>query len=111
AKEWDDRLIRAYRICAAEAGSPALLAQIERCEEWAKTRSYDRELDLSLGALCLKQKLWGKAQRHLEQVIDESSDPALLQLAHLKLAELHGALGHPEQAAEHYRKSALLTQE
>lgn len=110
-KEWDDRLVRAYRICAAETGSPALLAQIERCEEWAKTRSYDRELDLSLGALCLKQKLWGKAQRHLEQVIDESSDPALLQLAHLKLAELHDALGHPEQAAEHYRKSALLTQE
>src|SRR5690606_19331659 len=47
-KEWDDRLIRAYRICAAETGSPALLAQIERCEEWANDRAYDRELGLSL---------------------------------------------------------------
>src|SRR5690606_7211573 len=100
-----------YRSCAAEAGSPALLAQIERCEQWAQERPFDLELAMSLGALCLKQKLWGKSQRHLEQVADEASDTALLQLAHLKLAELHEALDHPELAAEHYKKSALLTQE
>lgn len=111
AKEWDDRLIRAYRVCAAETGSPALLAQIERCEAWAQDRPYDLELALTLGTLCQKQKLWGKAQRHLEQVVDEAGDDALLQLAHLKLAELHEALGHPEQAAEHFKKSALLTRD
>jgi HemY protein len=108
-KEWDDRLIGAYRICAAEAGSPALLAQIERCEEWAQQRPSDIELMLTLGVLCLKQKLWGKAQRHLEQVLDEASDNAVLQMAHLKLAQLHEALDHPQQAAEHYKQSALLT--
>ncbi len=111
AKEWDDRLVRTYRVCAAETGSPALLAQIERCEAWVRQRPYDLELTLSLGTLCLKQKLWGKAQRHLEQVVDETSDNNLLQLAHLKLAELHESLGHAEEAAEHYKKSAQLTQD
>lgn len=111
AREWDDRLVRAYRTCAAETGSPALLAQIERCELWAQERPFDMELALTLGVLCLKQKLWGKSQRHLEQVVDEASDTMLLQMAHLKLAELHDALDHPEQAAEHYKKSALLTQD
>jgi HemY protein len=33
AVEWDERLLRAYRAAAATEGSPALLAQIERCEE------------------------------------------------------------------------------
>lgn len=108
-KEWDDRLVCAYRLCAAEAGSPALLAQIERCEEWAREHPGDIELMLTLGVLCLKQKLWGKAQRHLEQVLDDASDNAVLQLAHLKLAQLHEALDHPQQAAEHYKQSALLT--
>lgn len=111
AKEWDERLIQSYRACAAEAGSPALVAQIERCEAWAQERPYDLELALTLGVLCLKQKLWGKAQRHLEQVVDEAADTTLLQLAHLKLAQLHEALEHPEQAAEHFKKSAVLTQD
>ena len=68
AADWDDRVIRAYREAAAPAGSAALLAQIEACEKWLHTRPTDAELALTLGSLCLKQKLWGKAQRYLEPV-------------------------------------------
>lgn len=109
AAEWDDRLVRAYRASAAAEGSPALLAQIERCEQWTEQRPIDAELALTLGALCLKQKLWGKAQRHLEQALSDATEFDTVREAHLKLAQLHESLAHPEEAAAHYRQCALTT--
>jgi len=109
ASEWDERLIRVYGDSAAAEGSPALLAQIERCEAWCQVRPADPELALTLGALCLRQKLWGKAQRHLEQALSDASDAGTVRAAHLKLAQMHEALNQPEQAAAHYRRCALAT--
>ncbi len=109
AVEWDERLVRLYGHSAGAEGSPALLAQIERCEEWAQSRPADPELALTLGTLCLRQKLWGKAQRHLEQALSDATEAATLREAHLKLAQLHEALNQPEQAAAHYRQCALAT--
>jgi len=109
AAEWDDRLVRAYRASAATDGSPALLAQIERCENWQHERPADPELALTLGAFCLRQKLWGKAQRHLEQALSDATEASLVREAHLKLAQLHEALGNTEDAASHYRQCAIAT--
>lgn len=109
AAEWDERLVRAYGNSAAAEGSPALLAQIECCEEWVLKHPSDAELALTLGALCLRQKLWGKAQRHLEQALADANDAATVRDAHLKLAQLHEALNQQEQAAAHYRQCALAT--
>jgi len=106
---WDERVVRAYRDAAAPAGSAALLAQIEHCEAWLAGRPNDADLALTLGSLCLKQKLWGKAQRYLEQALSDATDPAMVREAHLKLAQLHEALGQPEEAANHYRQCALAT--
>lgn len=109
AAEWDDRLVRLYGNSAASEGSPALLAQIERCEEWAQSRPTDAELALTLGTLCLRQKLWGKAQRHLEHALSDATEAETVREAHLKLAQLHEALNQPEEAAAHYRQCALAT--
>ncbi|GGC01779.1 heme biosynthesis protein HemY [Pseudoduganella buxea] len=109
AANWDERVVRAYRDAAAPAGSAALLAQIEHCEAWLLERPLDAELALTLGSLCLKQKLWGKAQRYLEQALSDATDPPMVREAHLKLAQLHEALQQPEQAASHYRQCALAT--
>jgi len=106
---WDERVVRAYRDAAAAAGSPALLAQIEHCEQWLRQRPADAELALALGALCLKQKLWGKAQLYLEQALSEAGDARMVREAHLKLAQMHDALQQPEEAAAHYRQCALAT--
>ena len=62
---------------------------------------------LTLGSLCLRQKLWGKAQRYLEQALSDAVDTAMVRDIHLKLAQLHEALGQDERAAGHYRHSAL----
>jgi HemY protein len=107
--QWDERLVRAYGNSAAAEGSPALLAQIERCEEWARERPTDAELALTLGTLCLRQKLWGKAQRHLEQALSDATESGTVREVHLKLAQLHEALNQPEEAALHYRQCALAT--
>ncbi|WP_050465254.1 heme biosynthesis protein HemY [Herbaspirillum autotrophicum] len=109
AAEWDDRLIRAYRESTAEAGSPALLAQIERCESWLAKRPTDAELALTLGMFCLRQKLWGKAQRHLEQALSDALEPRTVRESHLSLAQLHDALDQTEKAAAHYKQCALAT--
>ena len=109
AHEWDDRVVLAYRESAGPAGSPALLAQIEHCESWMKTRPTDAELALTLGSLCLKQKLWGKAQRYLEQALSDASEARMVREAHLKLAQMHDALQQDEAAATHYRQCALAT--
>ena len=107
AVQWDERLIVAYRESAAGAASASLVAQIERCEAWSQSRPFDAQLALTLGTLCLKQKLWGKAQRHLEQALAHSGDAATRREVHLKLAQLHEALGHAVEAATHFRQSAL----
>jgi HemY protein len=106
---WDERVVRAYRDSAGPAGSPSLLAQIESSEGWLRERPNDPELALTLGSLCLKQKLWGKAQRYLEQALSDATDPQLARDAHLKLAQMHEALGQHEEAAAHYRQCALAT--
>ena len=110
AVQWDVRLVRAYRNCAAPEGSAALLAQIEQAEHWLRDRPNDAELSLLLGALCQRQKLWGKAQRQLEQALHGATDRATLQEAHLRLAQMHEELGQDEAAASHYRDCALITQ-
>lgn len=107
--EWDSRLILAYGACAGAEGSAALLSQIERCEDWLQSRPTDPDLALTLGALCLRQKLWGKAQRHLEQALSGANEPDIVRQAHLKLAQLHEALNRPDQASSHYRQCALAT--
>jgi HemY protein len=109
AGEWDDRLMRAYRDACAPEGSAALISQIEHCEQWSAIRPNDPELALTLGTLCLKQKLWGKAQRHMEQALSDSIESRTVREANLNLAQLHEALGDPEKAAVHYRQCAIAT--
>ncbi|MFZ6774319.1 heme biosynthesis protein HemY [Undibacterium sp. SXout7W] len=109
SEEWDERLMRAYREAAASEGSAALLSQIEYCEKWSESHPTDPELALTLGTLCFRQKLWGKAERHMEQALSDAIDPRTVREANLKLAQLHEALGQEEEAASHYRQCAIAT--
>ncbi|MBC3864142.1 heme biosynthesis protein HemY [Undibacterium jejuense] len=109
AEEWDDRLLRAYRDAAASEGSAALLSQIDHCEKWTNEHPTDPELALTLGVLCLRQKLWGKAQRHMEQALSDAVSAVTVREANLKLAQLHEAIGQETEAAYHYRQCAIAT--
>jgi HemY protein len=96
--EWGEQLILLYGECLGGD----VLAQIERAENWLKSRPRDRALLLTLGRLCLQQELWGKAQSYLEASLSEEPSRG----AHVALAQLLDRIGKPEDADRHYRASA-----
>jgi len=98
--EWDSELIGLY----GEDPDSDAIRQIERAEKWLKTNPRDAALLLTLGRLCVKQDLWGKAQSYIEASI--SVEPTYS--AHLALAQLHEKLGNPDAAHRHYRVSLEL---
>lgn len=109
AEEWDNRLLRSYREAAGSEGSAALRSQIEHCEDWLKNHPKNAELELTLGVLCFHQKLWGKAQVHMEDALNHTEEARIVREANLSLAQLHEKLGQTTEATKHYRQCALAT--
>jgi HemY protein len=106
AQNWDARLLRRYPDTAGADALPL----IQKAEGWRKERPEDGDLLFSLGRLCLKQQLWGKAQSFLEAALKSAntSDNEPLKIrSHRALARLHEQLGDSGKAANHYRESAL----
>jgi HemY protein len=95
--QWNDELILLYAECLGAD----VLAQIERAEQWLKSRPRERALLLTLGRLCLAQELWGKAQSYLDASLSEEPSRS----AHVALAQLYERIGKPEDANRHYRAS------
>ncbi|MEX3956998.1 heme biosynthesis protein HemY [Trinickia sp. EG282A] len=101
---WDARLLRRYPDAVAGDAVPL----IQKAEAWHKTRPDDADLLFTLGRLCLKQQLWGKAQSFLEGALRLSNDNEALTIrTHRALARLFEELGDTTRANEHYRASAL----
>ncbi len=98
--QWDGELVKLYGDCL----SGDVVAQIEQAEKWLNLHKLDAGLLLSLGKLCLHQKLWGKAQNYLEASI--SIEPS--QAAYHALALLSERLGDPEQAFRYYHTAMSL---
>ncbi|MCY7389886.1 MAG: heme biosynthesis protein HemY, partial [Burkholderiales bacterium] len=81
-------------------------AQIERAERWLRQHARDAVLLATLGKLCMRQGLWGKAQSYLEASV--ALEPSLD--AHMTLARLMEQLGRNDEAIRHVRRSAELAQ-
>lgn len=106
--EWSNRLLKVYRQAAGKEESLALRGQIENCEKWLVNHPNNPELELTLGSLCLQQKLWGKARIHLEHCLSNTSDLNTSREANLKLAQMHETLEKFDEAAKYYRQCALV---
>lgn len=100
-RQWDPALVALYAECAGESALPL----IERAEAWLPAHARDAVLLLTLGKLCARQSLWGKAQSYLEASL--AMQPS--QEGHMALAALMEKLGKPAEAGRHFRKSAELT--
>jgi HemY protein len=122
ASEWDPRLAEEYARSGAprrsETGevrdSPTSPAddprfQIERAERWVREHPGDPSASYALGALCVREGLWGKAQIALRSALAESPEPRLASTIHLELGRLFDAVGDAEQSREHFRAAALVT--
>jgi HemY protein len=100
---WDSALVLLY----AESVNGDALPRIERAEGWLQAQPRDAPLLLTLGRLCARQGLWGKAQSYLEASI--AIEPTWS--AQLALAQLHEKLGNAEAAHRHARESLDLAVE
>ncbi|NTV69099.1 MAG: heme biosynthesis protein HemY [Azonexaceae bacterium] len=99
-EEWQPELVAIYgRLTNSEQ-----TARIAKAEGWLRRHPDDARLLKALGRMCLRQRLWGKAQSYLEASL--SVEPS--QQGHLELARLFDQLERAEEANKHYRASALL---
>lgn len=101
AQNWDSALVRLYGCIGGEE----LTARIGRAEAWLKQQPRDAGLLLSLGRLCMAQRLWGKAQSYLEASLSIEAS----QETHLELARLADELGKADDANRHYRIAAQIS--
>jgi HemY protein len=99
-REWNASLVALY----GEAAGGDALPQIERAEKWLRAHARDPALLLALGKLCMRQSLWGKAQSYIEAslALEPTHD------GHMTLAALMEAIGRPQEAVQHFRRSAEL---
>lgn len=98
---WNAELAALYgRIEGGELGG-----RIARAEDWLRQHPRDPGLLLTLGRLCLQQRLWGKAQSDLEASLAVGRTRA----AHLELAQLFTQLQRDDEAHRHYRAGAAMT--
>jgi len=96
--EWDSALVLLYGRCGG--GDPT--SRIARADQWLLRHDGDAQLLLTLGRLCLAQRLWGKAQSYLEASLslEDRHD------TRLELARLFEQTERPDQAMPHYRAAA-----
>lgn len=83
--------------------------QIERAERWVREHPGDASACFALGALCIREGLWGKAQSALKNALtmSERDDARLVSAIHVELGRLFEAIGEPDKSLEHYRAAAL----
>lgn len=97
ARQWSSALAALYGDSTGED----TVKQLQQAEAWLQTHHGDAGLLLSLGNLCIRQELWGKAQSYLEASLSVRPGSA----AHLALARLLERSGNQEEAYRHYRHS------
>jgi len=98
-QHWDDRLIAVYGDFDARDAN----AQLKQAEKWLADYGQNENLLLALGKICMRARLWGKAQGYLEASIGVRPTPA----ACLTLAELFGEHLNEKAKASQYYKTGL----
>jgi HemY protein len=100
-KHWNESLVRIY--AELELADPA--RQIQHAEVWLKEHAHSPGLLYTLGRLCVRNRIWGKARSYYEASIGISpSVEAYLELG--ELLEQH--IGDPNAARDCYRKGLEL---
>jgi HemY protein len=95
AKNWNSDLILKYGATDFEVNQQQLLM----AEDWLKQRPANSDLMLSLGRICLRNQLWGKAKEYYIASIKISPSAA----AHGELSMLLRSLGETKEGEAHFR--------
>jgi len=99
-RRWSDALVYAYGLIHSQ--NPA--GQLAQAERWLKQHSTNPVLLLTLGRLCVRNRLWGKARSYLEASL--GIDPQAE--SYRELGGLLERLNNKGAALECYRKALTL---
>jgi HemY protein len=101
-RQWHDGLIEAY----GQLSSSDVINQLKQAEKWLADYGENEQLLLALGRICIREKLWGKAQGYLEASIGINATPA----ACFSLAELFREhLQQQDKSADYYKQGLELS--
>lgn len=98
ATQWDAGLVTLY----GEHDNGDVLRRLSNAETWLNQHPRDAQLLLTLGRLCRRRELWGKARSYVEA----SLSIAPSREAHIELARLFDQFSQAEDANRHYRAAA-----
>ena len=79
--------------------------QIKTIENWIAKYPNNFTLLLTLGKLCMNERLWGKAKNYLEQAINIKEDPG----CYAELGRLAEILGEQQKSFNYYQKVAQIS--
>lgn len=99
-KQWDGILIRLYGLVSGKD----LNKQLQVAESYLGNHARDAVLLLTLGRICMRNKLWGKARDYLQESLDVQPNPE----AYYEFARLHEHEGEKDKAAQCYQKGLTL---
>jgi HemY protein len=94
-KNWNAELVLKYGATDFGVNQQQLLT----AEAWLKQRPANSELMLSLGRICLRNQLWGKAREYYSAGIKISPSAE----AHGELSKLLRSLGETAQSEAHFK--------
>ncbi len=99
-RHWDNMLVRLYGLVVGNDTNK----QLAIAENWLQDHARDAVLLLTLGRICMRNKLWGKARDYLQESINVQAIPE----AYYEFAKLQEHEGHSEEAALCYEKGLAL---
>ncbi len=102
-RHWSDELVELY----GRIEVPDTARQLSNAEGWLRDRPRNPVLLLTLGRLCLRNRLWGKARSYLEASVGVESSAAAYQ----ELGSLLEHLDEPLKALNCYKAGLALSTE
>lgn len=99
-REWSPRLIETYGSLAGDD----VEARLRRAEGWLDAHPNDASLLLTLGRMCVRLKLWGKAHQYLQRSLALAPGPAAWE----GLGDAFAGQGDAAQAQRCYRNALAL---
>jgi HemY protein len=99
-REWSSPLVATYGSLTGDDGE----GRLRRAESWLDAHPNDAQLLLTLGRMCVRIKLWGKARQYLERALALDPSGAIWEA----LGDVYAGEGDHAQAQRCYRNALAM---